>query len=117
MAIIINLTPHALNVIDAAGNCILTIPASGQLARCSQVTTPGEAVEVNSTLIPTGSNQFGEIQGLPEEQSDTLLFVSALVATAAWAQGRNDVVCPLAAVRDEEGRIIGTSGLATNPNP
>lgn len=117
MAIIINLTPHTLNVMDAAGNCILTVPASGQLARCRQVTTPGAPVEVEETLIPTGANQFGEIQGLPDPQEGTLLFVSALVATAAWEQGRNDVVCPLQAVRDEEGRIIGTSGLATNPNP
>ena len=117
MAIIINLTPHTLNVMDAVGNCILTVPASGQLARCRQVTTPAADVEIEGVLIPTGSNQFGEIQGLPDEKEGTLLFVSALVATAAWEQGRNDVVCPLAAVRDEEGRIVGTSGLATNPNP
>ena len=74
MAIIINLTPHALNVIDAAGNCILTVPASGQLARCHQVTTPGADVEIEGVLIPTGSNQFGEIQGLPDEKEGTLLF-------------------------------------------
>ena len=114
MANIINLTLHTLTVV-VNGKTVLEVPASGQLARCAQTTTMNDPVVVNGVEIPTGANAFGEIEGLPEAQPDTLFFVSALVAQAAWAQGRNDVVCPLVAVRDDQGRVIGTSGLATNP--
>ena len=112
---IINLTQHALTVV-VDGKIILEVPASGQVARCAQVTTEKDPVFVDGVQIPMGANVFGDVQGLPDPIPDTLFFVSALVAQAAWAQGRNDIVCPLQAVRDEQGRIIGTSGLATNPN-
>ena len=111
---IVNLTLHTLTVV-VNGEVILEVPASGNVARCAQTTNIGAPVVVNGLEIPTGSNVFGEIEGLPNAVPDTLYFVSALVAQAAWAQGRNDVVCPLIAVRDDQGRVIGTSGLATNP--
>lgn len=55
------------------------------------------------------------IQNLPEPDGENIYFVSALVATAAWAEGRTDVVCPLKAKRDEQGRTVGTYGLAVQP--
>ena len=111
---IINLTQHALTVV-VNGQVVLEVPASGQVARCAQVTTEKDPVFVDGVQIPMGANVFGDVQGLPDPMPNTLFFVSAMVAQAAWTQGRNDVVCPLLAVRDDQGRIIGTSGLATNP--
>lgn len=40
---------------------------------------------------------FGDIQGLPEPQEDTLFVVSALVLSAAKAAGRTDCVAPATA--------------------
>lgn len=112
---IINLTLHTLTIV-INDQIVLEVPASGQVARCAQVTTEKGEIVVDGVQIPIGANVFGDVQGLPDPIPDTLFFVSALVAQAAWAQGRNDIVCPLQAVRDDQGRIIGTSGLATNPN-
>lgn len=111
---IINLTPHDLTVVWE-GEVILSVPASGTLTRCAQTTTAIDPVKVAGVEIPCGFNTFGEITGLPERAEGCLYFVSALVATAAWAIGRDDVVCPLSAVRDDQGRIIGTSGLTFMP--
>lgn len=112
---IVNLTPHELTIVNSDAVVALRIPASGQVARCAQITVTDKPVVVNGVQITTGVNSFGEVQGLPDQTKDTLFFVSALVAAAAWKAGRDDVVCPLSAVRDSEGRIIGTSGLARMP--
>lgn len=111
-----NLTPHDLTIVKD-GEVILNVPSEGpeHIARVSQTTTLHESIVVNGTEVSIGSSVFGEVQNLPEKEEGTLLFVSAMVATAAWQTGRDDVVCPLSAVRNENGQIIGTSGLAVKP--
>ena len=111
---VVNLTPHELTIVSE-GKVVLAIPASGSLARCAQQTKLGNPIEVDGVRVSTGYNVFGEVNGLPAPQEGTVYFVSALVAQAAWAAGRTDVVCPLSAVRDDAGRIIGTSGFASRP--
>lgn len=103
---IINLTPHTINIVDGEGNQIQEIAPSGQTARCSvsreQVST------VNG--IPVNRTVFGEVEGLPEPQADTIYIVSALVAQAR--PDRNDLYIPDDTVRDEQGRIIGCKAFA-----
>ncbi|MBF1490681.1 MAG: hypothetical protein HXN77_09310 [Prevotella pallens] len=61
------------------------------------------------------SQEFGEVTGLPEPADNTLYIVSALVLTAAKAQGRTDVVAPATGhpecVRDEKGFIKSVPGF------
>lgn len=61
------------------------------------------------------SQEFGEVTGLPEPADNTLYIVSALVLTAAKAQGRTDIVAPATGhpecVRDEKGFIKSVPGF------
>ena len=110
----VNLTPDEIAIIQE-GLCIY-IPASGALAHCEQETRKCAPIITEEGIsIPCEINSYGEIEGLPDRKEGTWYITSALVAQAAWALGRTDVLCPLQAVRDSEGRIIGTTGLAVSP--
>ena len=65
--------------------------------------------------IPTISMTFGNVAGLPDPEIGTFLVVSAIVARAAWAMGRRDVVTVGDPVRDDEGRIVGAASLCVCP--
>ena len=106
MTNIINLTPHTINFVDVNGNPILSVPASGQLARVSAKTVPA-GVTFNG--IPVTYTSYGEVEGLPERQEDTVYIVSSLVASRV--PDREDVFIPNESVRDSEGRIIGCKSL------
>lgn len=103
---IINLTPHSITFVDDAGNTILTIEPSGQIARCS--VTREKIGEING--IPINKSRFGKVENLPKPQEDTIYIVSALTAQAV--PERKDVYITDDAVRDEQGRIIGCRALA-----
>ena len=98
----INLTPHAVNVIDPA----LTVPASGTIARVEQT------INQSGTLggVPLFEVSFGEVIGLPKETSDTVFIVSGMVLEALQGS-RGDVVAPAELVRDHDGRVIGCRGF------
>jgi len=100
----VNLTPHALNIIEEDGTTVYTLPASGQIARVEVERTVDfvmDGIEVFSTV-------YGEVTGLPERQRDTAYIVSALVAQAAK---RSDVYSPGELVRNGDGHVIGCRGL------
>lgn len=103
---IVNLTPHDINIIGEIGEVVQTFPASGELARCS---VSREQVDVING-IPVNRTVFGAVTGLPEQQEGVVYVVSALVAQAV--DGRDDVVIPDDAVRDEQGRIVGCRAFA-----
>lgn len=102
---LVNLTPHAVNVV--AEHCdAVTIPPSGILARVSAKTvTTGEVING----IPVTMTEYGEVEGLPAQEEGTAYIVSQLVA--ARVPNRRDVFIPNEAVRDEAGRIIGCKSL------
>ena len=58
---------------------------------------------------------FGSVTGLPAPEEGVLLIVSAMVLSAAQAQGRVDVVAPAtghpACVRNEVGHIVSVPGF------
>lgn len=94
---IINLTPHAINIIS--GNTTTTIDPSGTVAR----------VATDNPLL--FNQQYGDVQDLPAPQDDTIYIVSALVL--ARVPNRTDVYAPLTAqaIRNDTGQIIGVPGL------
>jgi hypothetical protein len=120
---IVNLTPHEIVLVGEDGGVTLRIPPSGIVARVREEQTPaggitvlpGGPLTVASVEVPLIRRTWGEIEGLPREQFRTVYIVSALVATAAWAQGRRDVVCPGELVRDSEGRVVGCKNLCVAP--
>ena len=101
-----NLTPHTINVVDASGASMLTLPASGSVARCRATATETERVDG----VPVFKTVDGEVEGLPEPQNGVLYVVSALVREAVKAT-RTDVVSPAEFVRDAEGKILGCKGF------
>ena len=105
---IINMTPHALNMITDAGEVI--IPPSGIIARVSVTREQIGTVEVDGAIIPVNRSVFGSVEGLPEPQPDTYYVVSMLVAQAV--PYRNDLLIVDDTVRDEQGRIIGARAFA-----
>ena len=106
---LINLTPHEVTIYDESGNVRLRIPPSGQVARVKPVQV--KVGEVNG--IPVFKTEFFEVEGLPDPQPNTIYIVSLLVLQAC--PHRKDLVAPdtspSGAVRDSEGRIIGTRGF------
>jgi len=108
---IVNLTPHPLNLMpEGPDGPVVTIPPSGQVARCATSRVQVDTVTVDGVTIPVNRTQFGEVTDLPDPQPDTIFVVSALVAQAV--PDRADVFIVDDAVRDEQGRIIGAKALA-----
>jgi hypothetical protein len=112
-----NLTPHALNLLDDNQEPVLTVEPSGIVARVASVETPhDDLVVAGGHVVSLASRAFGHIEGLPGPEDGVLYFVSAITASAAWEQGRRDVIAGLTSVRDEQGRIIGAQGFAVHPD-
>lgn len=123
---LINLTPHEINLVDArsvrfdsVAKCYRieegksavikqTIPSSGA-ARCT--TCQKKIFEENG--IEFLETSYGEIQGLPEPEDNTIYIVSAIVALAGRRLGRDDLAIATNMVKSDDGRtIIGCTALS-----
>ena len=107
-----NLTPHPVNFV-LAGETRTLAPDPAGPARVAETIRPDTTGEVAG--IPVIRKIFGEITGLPAPVPGTALLVSALVATAAWALQRTDVLAIGETVRDSAGRVTGATSLASHP--
>ena len=107
---IINATPHAINIIGDDNQILLTIEPSNILVRVSQQITDVGCITVDGVSISVTSNTFGEVVGLPDQQDDTIIIVSAMVANAC--HNRTDLALVNQTVRDDKGRIIGCRSLS-----
>ena len=98
---LINLTPHELNLNDGRA-----IPASGGIAR---VTSKFGGFDVNGICRV----EYGQVEGLPEPQKNTVYIVSALVLSAL-AGNREDVVAPATGHPEtirQDGKIVSVPGF------
>lgn len=102
---IINLTPHDIHFHKADGS-IVTIKASGTVARANTVSTPDGAIDG----IPVINISHGDVTGLPAPAPDTIFIVSTIVASAV-PKSRTDVFVPNDFIRDDKGNIIGAKSL------
>jgi hypothetical protein len=107
MTNIINKTPHALNIVNAAGE-IITIAPSFPAARVDTVRTEGEPIGGFATQTVS----MGAVIDLPDPADDTIYIVSAIVLQQIPT--RADVFAPGELLRDEGGRVIGAKGLTRN---
>lgn len=108
---LINVTPHAIILRPDEGQEVI-LPPSGQVARVAV----SQDVVAQVGEIPIVATRFGDVEGLPEPRPGVLYVASTLVAQAAAAAGRRDVVSPdtgPTAVRDGEGRIVAVRRLQT----
>lgn len=107
---IINATPHAINFVGDNDQVIYTVEPSGILVRVSQKTTNAGSIIVDGVTLPVTDNVFGEVVGLPEQQPETIIIVSAMVANAC--KTRTDLALVNEAVRNDKGMIIGCKSLS-----
>lgn len=105
MTEVINLTPHALNVL-LADDSIRNIAPSGTVARVSTNTEALAPVDG----IPAVRSTFGEVVDLPEAEDGKAYVVSRMVLSAC--PDRTDLFAPGELVRDEEGKVVGCRGLS-----
>ncbi len=118
---IINLTAHPISIIDrnlvtfnkvtreyVSSNPVVIqeIPASGTVARCTQIETEQSTIEG----IPTIKLEWGTVTGLPEPESGKYYVVSQIVKNASPM--RNDLLVPTHMVKDTTGRIVGCLAFA-----
>lgn len=106
---LVNLTPHAITLMDDNENIIFVIEPSGNIARVSVRTERTETFEINNMEIATSKSVYGEVENLPEAEEGVIYIVSSLVAQRV--PERSDVFIPNESVRDDKGRIIGCKSL------
>ena len=106
---IINLTPHAINVLSKDDDIVATFPSEG-LARATEKSEFSHKVG-SFDVVKT---QYGEPEGLPAYEAETYLVVSKITAEAARAYGRttDDLLLTSDLVRNEQGQIIGCRRFA-----
>lgn len=105
---IINLTPHAVNLITR-GQSTFTFEPSGTVARCAAIDEKKDPIEYAGTQINVVHTTFGQVENLPEPEEGTIYLVSSLVKSAA--ADRNDLAVPSGFVRDDHGNIVGCTAL------
>lgn len=105
---VVNLTPHAITVMDENDQVLVVYPPCGTFAR---LVSEFDAAQVFGE-VPLGALRFGQVDGLPEPQAGVMHLVSLLVKLAA--PNRPDLAVVVNEVRDKSGRIVGCRGFATD---
>jgi len=102
--VIVNMTPHPVNIIDGEGNEIARFESAGQI-RLAATTVQAEPI----AGIPTSRTVFGAAEGLPEAIEGTWFIVSQIIKSAL--PDRTDLLVPAEVVRDSDGQIVGCRSL------
>lgn len=102
---VINMTPHAVKLLDDDGQPMVVYPTSGCTVRLSCRTV---YVGKTDDGVPLTKTIYGEPLGLPNEVDGVFYIVSQLVKTACPERG--DLLVPAQVVR-ENGRILGCRSL------
>jgi hypothetical protein len=107
---IVNLTPHALNIYDSAGDLVETVEPSGLVARASV----SRHLESKAGHIELYESFFSGAAELGEPESNSVYVVSSLYLQALRAEGKSTagVYVPGEAVRNEAGQVVGCVGLS-----
>ncbi len=107
MTKLVNLTPHAIVILNAESQEVMTLPPSGSLARAKETVEILGTVEVGGGAVPIRRKTVGGLEGLPAAEEGTLYVVSFIAAQAGAKEGRSDLLITDDAVRDAQGKIIG----------
>ncbi len=105
MTVFVNLCPHALRLRVNTTNMVTEPDPSdivvqprkdddGKSMPARVSATPGGRLADLGEVAVYGPTTFGEVEGLPAPEQDTVYLVSALVAGRPEVAGRNDVFAP-----------------------
>lgn len=115
---LVNLTPHAVVLRDAAGVDHTFAPrlgTDGKPLPARVQATPGGLVDLGLPVPVATPDVFGAVLDLPNPEPETFLLVSAMVGSAL-AGSRPDVLVPGTgpadgAVRNEKGHVVAVTRL------
>lgn len=110
----LNLTPHAIGVLDADGVTVHQIPASGQVARVAVRNVPQGTVLVAGVSLPVVSTSYGDVEGVPAVGGE-LFIVSSLVLDRLPAAYAGQAFAPdtgPSAVR-KDGQVVAVRQFRT----
>ena len=106
MTVLKNMTPHPITILDVDKKTVIRTIESSGLIRL-QAYTVSAGFTVDGCRI--SRTEFGQPEGLPNEEPDTFYIVSQLVKSAL--PNRSDLLVPAEMVRDEKGNIVGCCSL------
>ena len=111
---LVNLTPHALRILDKNGRLDAEVPRSGTVARVDVDYTDDNSIQLGDTDefgIQVFTCKYSKVIGLPEPcaKLEGIIYVTSTMV--AQAVKREDVYSPGKLVRDEDGNPIGCEGL------
>lgn len=101
-----NYTPHDVDIVDADGQVILTVPREAEPIRLAEA---HEDAGSHAGVPIVGVTYGGAATALPPQEEGTMLIVSMVTAMAL--RHRRDLVYPVDLVRDDAGNIIGSRKL------
>jgi hypothetical protein len=105
----LNLTPHAIRIIQATTGAETVIEPSGTVARCS--TTSEIVGTCPLTGVPIVRKVFGEVTGLPTDGTPCLVSIVVLGACAGMLGVFAPDTSPESVVRDAKGLVYGVKAL------
>jgi len=111
---VINLTPHAINMVDKETKEILiTFPKSQNPARLPTSTVVISNLEIEGVAIPITDTAFNYniATNLPSNQESNKFYIVSRLILSAFPE-RSDLLVPNELVRDDSGNIIGCASLA-----
>jgi hypothetical protein len=110
MAVLINMTPHAIRVKE--GYDVTTYPPTGDVAR---VTVRNEQLNsINGAAV--NRPVYGTVEGLPAYQKEGMFYIVSMLVRAALPD-RKDLISPDSgptAVRNDDGQIDYVVGWLSN---
>lgn len=87
------------------------LPTLG-IARASQHTLAVDKLDCGFATLDVMNVSFGELENLPPPSPGVIYVVSAITHQAALTAGRKDTVMVYGTVRNEDGQIVGCTGLS-----
>lgn len=105
----LNLTPHAIRIINPTTGAETVIEPSGTVARCS--TTSEIVGTCPLTGVPIVRKVFGEVTGLPTDGTTCLVSIVVLGACAGMPGVFAPDTSPESVVRDAKGLVYGVKAL------
>jgi len=113
--VLVNLTPHPVNVFDG-DRVIASWPPAGRFARRQEAWSPAGLLSTDQGPVPLTDISYGcDVQELSDPVAGTAYIVSRVLADAV---PRDDLLFPADEVRDATGQILGCRTLARfTPGP
>lgn len=111
---VVNLTPHDVVIYNDEGEIIKTYPKTEE----EKVARIQDSITITGEIdgVPVGEITYGAPIDLPEPQDGVYYIVSLVVRQAL--PHRKDLLSPdtspAGVVRDEQGRILGTTRFISN---